>query len=247
MSRLKVSIAIAVLALLTAGCQLRVAMDVAVAPDGSGVLELAVGLDEELLTILEDAGFDPAVGLADALAAAPEWEFEDRSDEDGLVYAFSAEFDDPDGFARLVDEFQRGVDGADPALFDDLRIVVEEDGSVLFAGSAGLLLPATPGVEGEGINFDTDDLEALLAERGDEFVHSQLRVTLPAEPIAHDGDLRDGNTVTWQLPVGELRSVEARSAPAPDRTLLIAAAVAVVAAAIGTVTTIWWRRRRAKR
>lgn len=247
MLRLKATVLVGLLAALTAGCQLQVAMDVAIARDGSGVVELVVGLDQELLDLLTDAGFDPAVGLDDVATAAPRWEFEDRSGEAGLTYVFRADFDDPADFEQLMDEFEDGVGPGDPSLFEGLGIEVADDGSVVFSGQAGLLLPDTTGMEGAEVDFDEDDLAALLDERGDEFVRNELRVTLPAAPASHTADVRDGNTLTWRLPVGELRPVEARSEPVPDRTPLIAAAAGLVAAVAAGAVTIWSRRRRRRR
>lgn len=244
MLRLKSMLLVGMLALLAAGCQLQLAMDVAIARDGSGVVELAVGLDRELLELLTEAGFDPAIGLEEVAARAPRWQFEDRSGEGGLTYVFSADFDDPTDFERLMDEFEDGVGPGDPRLFEGLGIEVAEDGSIVFAGQAGLLLPETTGIEGADVDFDADDLDALLVERGDEFVRNELRVSLPTAPVEHTADVRDGNTLTWQLPVGELRPVEARSEPVPDRTPLLAAIAGSLALAAAALATIWRRRRR---
>lgn len=237
------SVAIMALAFLSAGCQLQLAVDVAISPGGAGTLELAVGLDEELLELLTDAGFDPTLGLDELDESAPDWRVEQIEGDDGLTLAFETEFDDPDDFDRVLEDFRRAGGARDAALFDQLDISVQEDGAVVFSGRAGLRLPESAGAEGAGVEFDGEDLAALMEERGDEFVRYDLRVTLPAEPVSHDGDAREGNSVTWDLPVGEFRAVEARSAPIPDRTWLLVAAVALLAAAIGAVA-VWWTRRR---
>lgn len=246
MPRLKLAL-VAVLTVLVAGCQLRTAVDVAVSADGSGTVELLIGLDEELLGLLSDAGFDPEIGLAEALASAPGWEVEQLEVEDGLTFAFRSSFEDPREFERMMRNFGSGGQAGDAELFDGLVLDVAEDGAVTFRGQAGLLLPNTTGAEGMGVSFDADDLAALLEERGDEFVRYDLRVTLPAEPVEHDADLREGNSLVWHLPVGEMRAVGARSAAPPNRGLWVALAVGALAAVLGLVGARWWRRRRRRR
>ena len=237
--------AVLVLAVLLGGCQLRLAADVAIDASGGGTLELAVALDEELHELLTEAGFDPAVGFEELASSAPDWEVEQLETDDGLRLRFATSFDDPQDFSRLVEEFAAGGGPGDTELFDELEIALEGD-VVMFSGRAGLLLPETAGAEGAGVEFDGDDLERLIDERGDEFVRYELRVLLPASPASHDGDERDGNAVTWRLPVGEMRALEARSEPVRDRTPVIAVAVGLLAVAVGAAAGLWYRRRRGR-
>lgn len=223
-------------------CQLSLAADVAVDRDGSGTVSVVVALDEELATLLEDAGANPLEGLQDAEALAPEWSVQ-VDEQGGLQVTLSAEFGAPGEFERLLAGLHDAVDPADGALFRGMRLAVDEDGAVDFSGQVGLVLPEAPGAEGAGVRFDADDLDRLLRERGDELVRYELRLTLPGPPDRHDADDVSGRTLTWRAPVGDLRQVSA-SSPAPSSAPLPAAiAVLVVSVAAGATGVVVVRRR----
>jgi phosphatidylinositol mannoside-binding LppM-like protein len=157
-----------------------------------------------------------------------------------------ARFDDPEEFATLTDGVHGALDDEDARLFQRLRLRRLDGGAVAFEGRVGLLLPVAPGARGEGIAFDADDLERLLEERGDELVRYEVRVTLPAAPREHDGDVAEGRSVTWRAPVGELRAISAVS-QVPSRLppwLVPALAVALVAAVVTAAVVVLQRRRR---
>lgn len=239
------ALAAASLLLLTA-CQLRLGADVTVGQDGSGSIAVRVALDQELVGLLDEAGVDPLEGLEEAQQLAPDWQVEVREGE-GVEVTLTAPFDDPAGFERLAGDLHAALDPADGALYRDLRLRVDGDGSAAFSGRLGLLLPAAPGAEGAGVQFDRDDLQRLLDERGDEFVRYELRLTLPAEPSQHDADEVSGRSLVWRAPVGSLRDVSATS-PAPAATSLpVAAAVVVVSAAAAAAGVVLVRRRGARR
>lgn len=200
-------------AVAAAGCQLRIATDINLGPDGRGALEVAVGLDEELARALDDAGVDVLRGLERARAAADGWQVIEEPAGSAPSVRLRAAFDDADAFAELAGSLHAGLGDDDPRIHRDLAVVARPDGSVEVRGAAGLRLPSTTGAEGAGVTFDADDLDVLLAERGDEFVRVDLRVTLPSAPAAHDADEVDGRTLRWRLPVGSLRAFHARSEP----------------------------------
>lgn len=234
----------ALLAVVVTGCQLRLATDVSVASDGSGTVDVAVEVDAELEELLAGAGVDLTEGLDEAIAAAGAWEVEEVALDDGFGVRFRSTFVDPAGFEAAVAELHEGLSPEDGALFDRLELDVDADGAVAFDGVAGLVLPTTTGAEGDGVEFDADDLTALLAARGDELVRAELRLTLPAAPTAHDADEVQGRSLTWRLPVGEQRQVMARSAaPAGPAWWLVGVVAAATALVVGGAVVAWRRRR----
>lgn len=235
------------LCVLVSACQLRLATDLTLDADGGGNIELIVALDAELAQLLDDAGVDLRRGLPQAAEVAPTWEVEERPVEDGVELRFRSSFDDPDDLQRLVDDLHAGLDAQDGRILRSLDVRVAPSGAVLFQGTAGLLLPETTGAEGAGVDVDGDALRRLLEERGDEFVRYDLRVTLPAEPAESDADVVEGRTLGWRLPVGDVRTVSARSEVPSDRTWMLVAGVAAGAFLVAATSVAWTRRRGRRR
>lgn len=231
------------LAVLTSACQLSLATDVGVAADGSGTLEVAVAIDDELATLLDDAGVDLTLGFAEADAAASDWELEESAPDGGRTVRLRTTFDEPEELGRRVEELHAGLGEDDPAVLDEVHLQVDDEGRVDFVADAGLRLPTTTGATGDGVTFDAEDLADLLAREGGAAARYDLRLTLPGRPIAHDADARRGRTLTWTLPIGELRSVRAASEAPTDRTWLLVGATFLVSAAAATVLVAVSRRR----
>ena len=242
-----------VLSLVTAAsaalsaCELRLGVDVALGHDGSGTLELIVGLDEELDEALAQAGADPLRGLDDLRAAAPEWELETvEPDAGGRELHMSTSFDEPGDLEQLVGELRSALDPEDGEFLGELAVTVRDDRHVALTGRAGFVPPEVPGATGLGVAFDEDDLARLIEERGAELIVYDLRVTFPAPPDeGHGADEVDGRTLVWHLPIGDTREIAASSPPASDRRTLILAGVAVATAVVSaTVVAVTRRRRR---
>lgn len=234
-----------VASMLVPACQLRLGTDVTVGADGSGQLELRVALDRELTRLLTDAGVDPLEGLEEARRLAPDWSVE-VSRREGTEATLRASFAEPSGLADLAEGLHAALDPADGALFRDLALMVEDSGAARFSGRVGLLLPDSPGAEGEGVRFDMDDVRRLIRDSGENLVAYEFRVTLPAAPESHDADRVSGRTLTWRAPVGSLREVSAAS-PAPGGTEpVVAVAVALLSAAVAALALVLLRRRRAR-
>ncbi len=234
-------------ALLASACQLRLATDVDVHRDGSGHLELRVAVDQELRAQLTDAGFDPTLGLDDAAAAAPDWTVETTEEDGGLTVSFGADFATPDDLSRLVADLQSSLGDEDAALLRDVSLQVDDDGSARFRARAGLLLPTSPGVQGDGITFDGEDLRALLATDGQRLVRDDLRLTLPGDASSATADETRGRTLVWHLPIGEQASISATGAPPSAWPWLPAAATFAGALLLGVLVVWLLRRRRARR
>lgn len=239
--RLRGLLAVALLAVLASACQVRVGTDVRVAADGSGRLALTVALDQDLASSLSSDELDPFAGL-EALPEA--WQVERSQPDGGQAVTVAADFDDTAGLAARVAELQEGLDDQDPLLLDDVRLDVAEDGSATFAARAGLRSPGSTGLAGGGLQFDGDDLAALLAERGDQVLRVDLRVSMPGPIVDSDADTVDGGTATWQLPVTELTEVRAVSEAPADRTWWIVASAALGGLALGWAAVGLVRRRR---
>lgn len=236
--------AVVVLGVLASACQLRIATDVSIGRGGAGTMMLALGLDQELDTLLTDSGADPARGVDELAATAPDWSVSaEPVDGGGRELRFEAEFGGPLEFRDLTLGLQSALSPDDGALFRDLEIRVAGDGSVTFSGEAGLALPTTTGAEGDGVAFDGDDLAALIAEQGDRVVRYDLRVTLPADPVEHDADTAEGATLTWQLPVDGMRSVRAVSAPPTTSLFMVIGGVFGVTLLVVALLVVVLRRR----
>lgn len=229
---------LALCAVVLAGCELSLALDVDVARGGGGSVDLRIALDDELRTILEDAGVDVLRDLSAVQERNPDWTITpEDTDAGGLQVSLEATFDDPDGFGALMEDLHRGLDADDPRITEGLRLERRDGGAIAFLGRVGLVPPTAPGARGEGVGFDEEALERLITERGDEFARYDVRVTLPASPREHDGDVVEGTSVTWRAPVGDLREVSAvseRPAVATGLVALIVALVGFVAAFLAT-------------
>ena len=235
------------LAVLASACQLRLATDIDVHRDGSGHLELRVVMDQELTSRLTDAGIDPTLGLDDAASGAPDWTVDTSRPDDGLAVTFGTDFATPDELSRRVEELQSSLDDQDASLLRDVLLQVDDDGSARFRARAGLLLPTSPGVAGDGVTFDGEDLRQLLTADGQSLVRDDLRLTLPGQASSSSADERDGRTLTWHLPVGEQATISADGA-VPSRWPWLPSTVAFAATLLAGALVVWWlRRRRARR
>ncbi len=233
-------------AVLMAGCQLRVATDVVVEADGSGTISLRIVADEELAEALESAEVDLREGLDEAAAGA-DWEVSALEDEAGVGVELRTEYATPEELGERVAALSSALTEEDGALLRDVELTRTEDGGYDFSASAGIDPPRIIGSLplGEGaVRFDGDDLAAALEEGGDELARADLRVTFPTVPVA-EGATVDTTSATWQLPNHELTTVSATAPPLPvDRTAVLLAAAGVGAALVAAFAVRIWRRRR---
>lgn len=234
-------VVLALVAVLATACQVRVGTDVSVADDGSGRIAVTVALDEDLVSSLTTDGFDPFAGL-DELPDG--WTVERTQPDGGEAVTVTADFADPAGLADRVAQLQEGLDDEDPQLLDDLALAVAEDGSATLTGRAGFRPPSSTGMRGVGVRFDGEDLAALLAERGDEVLQVDLRVTMPGPVVDGNADEVDGGTATWHLPVTELVDIRVASDPPTDRTWWLVGGAVLVGLVVGFVGLGLVRRRR---
>lgn len=237
-----------VLAVLLAGCQLRLGSDVTVELDGSGRLQTVVALDRELAGRIEEAGVDLPAALA-GVGETDGWHVGTSRPDGALRVSLATSFADPDGLRRRVRELQAGLPAEAPPVLEDVRLEVSEDGSARLTARAGLRLPdaANP----SGVVFDRQALRRLLDESGDRLARVELRVTMPGPVATTDADLGERRTATWRLPVGRLRRVSVASDPPGTaqrlvRSPALPAAVGAGAALVAGAVTLAVRRRSAR-
>lgn len=227
-------------ALAASACQVRVGADIAIDADGAGRVALTVALDQELTASLAADGFDPFAGLEEL---ADGWTASREQVDGGQAITVTSEFDDPAGLTARVADLADGIDAEDPLILDDVAVVIDQDGNATFTGRAGFRPPSSTGLRGAGVTFDGDDLAAMLAERGDEVMRVDLRVTMPGPVVDSNATTVDGATAVWQLPVTDLVEVRAVSEPAPSRLPWILAGAAVLGLVIGVIGASALRRR----
>ena len=236
------------------GCRLDVTGELLVSRDGSGQAGLELQLDAEAVARLDELAVDPFAELTAAAVTAEDWEVtRTASDDGGLGVRLVTEAGDPDALTATFDELVADLADQDPALLVDLDLDVDDDGAAVLTGTAELRPPATAGArrDGEPVGPEGDELAALVADA----VEARLVVGLPGPVVDHDADtvtgggmfgLRGGQRLTWDVPVGEPRTINARSdAPAPVRPVVIAGGIGAAVVIVGLLVW-WWRRRRSR-
>jgi hypothetical protein len=230
---------LAAIALATAGCRIDVAAEAALDVTGGGELAVVVRIDGATLRELDALGVDPGLVALAELDPTSGWRTSRSIDADGgLVLAHRLDVADGAELAAALGALDDGLAPDDPALRIDLTVATGRGGAVELAGTAGFSPPGTTGLLEDGVPVGPSgaELAALTADA----VHPVLRLRVPGPVRSHDGDRLEGRTVTWVLPVGDVRPVGLSSAPAAWWRALPAAVASVVAA----VGAWWWRRRR---
>jgi hypothetical protein len=232
----------ALLAVLLAGCRLGVRAEVDVERDGTGTAGVVLHLDAALLDELDELGVDPTAELSAAAANVPSWQLTRRGADDGsLTVSLVREISTPDGFADAFAELVEGLADTDPALLVDVEVDVDDAGAATVSGTALLRAPAGP-----GLLLDDPAARTAFAEEVEGAVDASLVVGLPGPIERHDADELDGSTLTWQLPVGEQRTVSAAAAPPPwwaGTGWLIPAAVLLLVLSLAALVWVVVRRR----
>ena len=230
--RLLRSALLLVLAVLAAACQLRTTVTVDVADDGSGTVEVAVGLDAEAVERLPDLDGDGTGGPGDLAAlvrdddlVAAGWTVDEpRADDDGTLWLRIAH-----AFGT-VDEAERimaSLTGPEGPL-RDLHVTRDESfgrttygfsgtadlsGGLEAFGDAGL----AEALDGEPLGEDAAAIEARLGRPLAEAITFEVVAELPAggqtwtprlgeEPVAME---TEGTAYDW--PVFALAAVAASS------------------------------------
>ena len=229
--------------LLVSGCRLDVVTTAELARDGSGTLALALRLDDALLTELDELAIDPTLEVSALAAELDGWELDRTVDEEAAItITLTRHFDEAADMGAALRELSSGLADADPALLIDLDLAVGEDGGATVVGGLALRPPATVGaeVDGEVLGPITAELEALTAD----VVRPRLEVVMPGPIEEHDADRVDGRTLSWDIPVGDSRTVSATSAAPGIHEQPWAWAVVAGAFVLAALAWLTLRRRR---
>lgn len=197
-----------VLGVVLAGCQLTTQINITVEPDGSGELEVGIGLDDDALSrrpdILDDLAVDDLVDAGWIITGPAE------EDDDLTWIRATHPFSSPDELGPLVDD----IAGADGPFAD---FVVERDpgfaettyrfsGTVDFSdGAAGL---ADDPELAEALGAEPIELlEERLGETVDRLVSVQVAVRLPGS-VESNATTRADNGAVWRPSVLEPEPLE---------------------------------------
>lgn len=243
------------LALLATGCQARIAADVRVRGDGSGVVTAGVGLDDEALKQVGDLG---ALIAVDDLRVAG-WSITGPAKEgDGLTWLRASR---PFANVGQANQIMGSLSG-DAGPFRELGLTRQTSSwntTIRLRGrvdlGAGLVGLADADLRARLAEFGFDpglDLEGLKARFGPD-VAENLKVTfsarLPGEVKANgsaqNGAAQNGNRVTWTAAVGRetVVSADAEVSRIPRVPVVMGAAGFVVVLVLVVVA----RRRKHRR
>ena len=243
------AVLLVVVGLVLAGCQLRTELNITVEDDGSGVLEVAVALDEDAVQRRPDVLEE--VDLSDLVDTG--WEVTGPAEEaDGYTWIRARhDFGTPEELGPLVDEVA-GEDGP----FRDFGLTREDafaetryelTGAVDFTAGAAAFADdpeLAEALEAEPIEL----VESRLGQAIDELVQVQVAVRLPGS-VESNAPTQASNGAVWRPSVVEREAVtlEATGTVSRDERLVwvgvaVAAGFALVLYLL--VRLAMWRRAR---
>jgi hypothetical protein len=192
---------------LLAGCRLQLDVNVEVAEDGSGTVEVVVGVDRD--------GIDRIGGDLDAVLATDDleaagWTIEGPDEEaDGFTRVwFRKPFDDPAEASAIFEEIT-GEDGPfqDFAVSHDSSFARTEwgfRGTVDFSGGLEAFgdddLAAA--LDGEPLGQSVEEIEAQLGEALSRVIHVRVGVRLPGD-VTSNATTKAENGARWQVGFGD--------------------------------------------
>ena len=247
--RARTALLLVLVALTGAACQLRTEVNVTVQADGSGEVEVAVGLDED--------GVEQRPDLLDGLEfsdlAETGWVVDGPAlDADGFTrIRVRHTFDNPSEVATLVDEVA-GDDGP----FRDFAVVRDDafaETRYRFSG----VVDFTSGVESltrdpelaEALGAEPLDLlEARIGGTVDELLRVQVAVRLPGD-VDSNAPTKASNGAVWRPSVLEREAVELTATSTIRRSgrlawLAVAGACGFALLLFVTIRVVAWRRSR---
>ncbi|MGH9274362.1 MAG: hypothetical protein ACRDZU_06920 [Acidimicrobiales bacterium] len=198
---------VALVALLGAGCRLELDVNVEVASDGSGAVEVVVGLDPDAL---DKIGGDLMAVLDVGALEDAGWVLDGPAEEgDGFTRVrIRHPFATP-GEAALVFE-QLAGDGGPFQDFTITRDTSFAETRVRFTGradfAAGLEALGdrglAPEVDGEPLGTTVDEIEAQLGSSLSRLIQVRVRARLPGDVTSNAATKADNGAV-WQIGFGE--------------------------------------------
>jgi hypothetical protein len=180
---------------LLVGCrtEIDVAFDINV--DGSGVVEVDFGFDEEALQLASSGGSD-FLGGTEAELAAFGWDTEQWERGDLFGVRGSHRFVDPDDLVAVLDQVELIGEGSSGLVFSSLLATPTAADTFVFSADvhSGTL----------------DDFEESYASG--EQSRITVRVDLPGRVEDHNADTESGSCLVWEIEPGDgPRSLQARS------------------------------------
>lgn len=234
---------LALLALLAAGCEARLQVDVLVDAEGAGTLTVGLAADAALRSEVRARGVDPLDDLA-ATGQGLEgegWVVSDaRLTDGGREVRLSATFAGPEEFNELTAALAGALAAPEVVLLDHLRLEVTPD-VVRLEGAAGLV--PTPSAPASGTAV-AEMLDRMTAERA--FVY-EFVVTMQGELLETTATHRDGDRLRWRVEPGEsLVLVAVAERPRSETWVIVVSGSAggLVALLLGLALTRRRRRRR---
>lgn len=229
-----------VLVVLAAACQVRTAVTVDMADDGSGTVEVAVGLDADALSRLPDIDHDGTPGAADLAAlvrdddlVAAGWTVaEPEADDDGTTWLrVTRAFGTPEEANQILEEVA-GSDG--PFDFDVSHVETFGESRYVFWAFADL----SEGLEG----FGDEGLAAALEGEplGEDAALIAARTGQPIDEIftLEITALLPGDETTWSLRLGDPPETMRAESVQYDWPVLTLAALALVSLLVLVVVLV---------
>jgi hypothetical protein len=250
-SRLVRGLALVVLAVATAACQITIDLSTRVERDGSGLLAVRFLVDRELVELARSAGEDPV----SALGELPEdltragWRIRRSTPGGGLEVVVERPFRDPEDLNRALEALERAAAAQQGPTARFFRLRVRRSSTFLrttteVSGSVDL---TTGGLLGAAeIPPDAArQLQTIIEQTAGEFFRFTVRVALPGAVTATEGDPDGvrGGTAVWSPELGRTLAFRA-SASAWNPTGLVA--VGVPSLALLAIASLWAVRRRGR-
>jgi hypothetical protein len=220
------------LVVLVAGCRTQVDVNIDLARDGSGTVEIVVGLDADALSKI---GGDFTSVLDSASLTAAGWSIDGPAREsDGYTRVHLRHpFADPAEAAGIFEQiagdtgpFQHFRVSRDPAF---LETRWRFTGSVDFSGGlAGLGDDGVaPTVDGEPLGQTVSEIEAQLGQSLSRLLQVRIRARLPGD-VTSNATTKADNGAVWQVGFGQ-GAVEMEATGAERRTSALVLAGAGIA------------------
>lgn len=233
---------VALLALVSTACQIRVDTVVSINADESGTFAVEMAMDEELRNLSSENGGE--IDLADGMdALPPNWSVEDFVDgefEGTRIQTSFADLADLSTKLSALAELGEGDQTAPNELIESLKFS-REGNTFTFNAKLEQLTDSFADAGGEGLSLEGIDQSQLL----ESLFLIRFVVTLPGTLGDNNADSVEGNTMVWVIALdGQDRILFAESNPGNSflsSPMLLGLAAVLFAAAAGLA--FYLRRR----
>jgi hypothetical protein len=232
------------LVLAVSACTIRVDVGIDVNEDESGTFSLFMGFDEEFQQLAEQGGAE-GLDMTEGLQDVPEgWTVEEVVEDGFEGVRISSDFNSLDELNTRVEELGGQADaGATTDFLSDVGLTHDGDEFRFRADVSGLDEGLTDAVGESGGDelFEGLDPSALF----EDLFEIRLKLTLPGEIGANNADEVDGNTLIWNVGLGdEGGTFEAVSSTGDGSSALLYVGIGVAALVVVGVAITAIRRRR---